>query len=77
MLVGRLPLSLLGLLAALIPSSYATQESYSESLRLTPFADGKVHSSFSFEMNGSWIDEGELLGLNAVGELLLALECYL
>lgn len=74
MLLSRLPWSLIGLLTSLVtPASGASSERYSESLRLTPFADGKVHSSFQFSMEGPWYEEGEQLGMNAIGEWLLLL----
>lgn len=72
MLLTQLPLSLMALLPLMIASTSATPESYAEWLRLTPFADGKVHSNFSFSMTGPWLEDGERIGVNALGEPLLA-----
>ncbi|GEM12335.1 phosphatidylinositol glycan, class T [Rhodotorula toruloides] len=47
-------------------SSVARADSYRESLRLTPFPDGKVHSEFSFRLEGAWRDEGLALAENVV-----------
>ncbi|BGP00615.1 Subunit of the glycosylphosphatidylinositol transamidase complex-like protein [Rhodotorula toruloides] len=46
-------------------SSVARADSYRESLRLTPFPDGKVHSEFSFRLEGAWRDEGLAIAENA------------
>lgn len=48
-------------------SSVARADSYRETLRLTPFPDGKVHSEFSFRLEGAWRDEGLAVSQNAVG----------
>ncbi|ORY77569.1 GPI transamidase component PIG-T [Leucosporidium creatinivorum] len=56
-----LALSLLALAPLLVPPCIArSQETYSESLRLTPLADGKVHSNLSFSMAGPWNDEQQV-----------------
>ncbi|KAJ8292428.1 GPI transamidase component PIG-T [Rhodotorula toruloides] len=47
-------------------SSVARADSYRETLRLTPFPDGKVHSEFSFRLEGAWRDEGLAVSQNAV-----------
>ncbi|GAA5947718.1 hypothetical protein JCM10213_002089 [Rhodosporidiobolus nylandii] len=57
------------LLGASIAASSATpdaQEAYRESLRLTPFADGKVLSQFNFTLAGPWEAEGEAVGANSI-----------
>ncbi|GAA5996044.1 GPI-anchor transamidase subunit GPI16 [Rhodotorula paludigena] len=43
----------------------ANQEQYRESLRLTPFPDGKVLSEFAFDLAGPWLEEGQTVAENA------------
>lgn len=63
------PLLLLSLASLLVPPCIArSQEAYSESLRLTPLGDGKVHSNLSFTMSGPWNDVQQM-GKSATGEL--------
>ncbi|CEQ41692.1 SPOSA6832_03428, partial [Sporobolomyces salmonicolor] len=65
----RLPTSLLLLCLGVVQASGALHgESYAESLRLTPFPDGKVHSDFRFTLEGPWADEAPWLAQNAVGK---------
>ncbi|GAA6008005.1 hypothetical protein JCM10207_006995 [Rhodosporidiobolus poonsookiae] len=61
-------LALLGLWWALAASSLPPHppETFTESLRLTPFADGKVLSQFNFTLRGEWQPQGETVGTNAV-----------
>jgi hypothetical protein len=66
-----LPLPLLALAPLLVPPCVArSQETYSESLRLTPLGDGKVHSNLSLTMSGPWNDVQQM-GNSAIGELLM------
>ncbi|GAA5954935.1 hypothetical protein JCM21900_005940 [Sporobolomyces salmonicolor] len=63
----RLPTSLLLLCLGVVQASGALHgESYAESLRLTPFPDGKVHSDFRFTLEGPWANEAPWLAQNAV-----------
>ncbi|GAA6056617.1 hypothetical protein JCM3770_006358 [Rhodotorula araucariae] len=48
------------------PAGSAAPDSYRESLRLTPFADGKVLSEFHFRLDGPWQEEGVDVAENAV-----------
>lgn len=76
LLSPRLNFAVAALLAAVVPSCIApSSESYTESLRLTPLADGKVHSNLTFIMRGPWEQEQQL-GVNAIGEPYAELQRY-
>ncbi|GAA5821755.1 hypothetical protein JCM11251_001007 [Rhodosporidiobolus azoricus] len=60
---------LLGLLVGLTGAASAASgsaETYRESLRLTPFPDGKVLSEFNFTLDGHWNPEGVAVGDNGI-----------
>ncbi|BGP34593.1 Subunit of the glycosylphosphatidylinositol transamidase complex-like protein [Rhodotorula toruloides] len=66
-LLASLLLVLLGCTALADASpSVARADTYRDSLRLTPFPDGKVHSEFSFRLEGAWRDEGLAVSENVV-----------
>lgn len=53
--------------ALVAPAGPPPLESYRESLRLTPFPDGKVLSDFAFTLDGPWLEAGTDVSCNAVG----------
>ncbi|GAA5864421.1 hypothetical protein JCM8547_005814 [Rhodosporidiobolus lusitaniae] len=70
-MLARLPhllllLAWLGTGALALSARTGAGESYAESVRLTPFADGKVLSRFNFTLSGPWEPEGVALGSNTV-----------
>ncbi|GAA5884063.1 hypothetical protein JCM16303_001381 [Sporobolomyces ruberrimus] len=54
------------LLTAFAFASTVDGETYKESLVLTPFPDGKLHSDFRFDLKGPWTEEAPGLGSNAI-----------
>lgn len=71
-MLARLSVALLLVCAALQHTTASTTppphhpESYSESLTLSPFPDGKVLSTFNFSLSGTWDPEGVTLASNTV-----------
>jgi len=68
-----IPLLLLSIGCLILPFASTTPtdgEQYSESLLLTPFPDGKLHSEFRFELSGPWTEEAPLLDSNINSKLL-------
>ncbi|GAA5829411.1 hypothetical protein JCM3766R1_001089 [Sporobolomyces carnicolor] len=68
---SRRPISLAllvfgSILATIAFGSPRRSETYSESLLLTPFPDGKLHSDFRFDLTGPWTEEAPTLGSNAI-----------
>lgn len=67
-----IPLLLFSIACLILPFTSSTStdgERYSESLRLTPFPDGKLHSNFRFELSGPWTEEAPLLDYNINSKL--------
>ncbi|GAA5912177.1 GPI-anchor transamidase subunit GPI16 [Sporobolomyces salmoneus] len=63
----RPPISLLLLgLGSLLSIAAISTESYTESLVLTPFPDGKLHSDFRFDLSGPWTYEAPNLSSNTI-----------
>lgn len=71
---SRRPISLAllvfgSILATIAFGSPRRSETYSESLLLTPFPDGKLHSDFRFDLTGPWTEEAPTLGSNAISKM--------